>query len=653
MREHTGPRRTQFSSCDACRNSRLACDAARVGYDPNLTEWAGSCSRCTRRKRPCTFEWMKEVKRPVKQPRRTKSVATPPAASSSSPESIRAENDPANTGQSTSQPAAGWTPRSSDSVLAISHISPMPSMQGPIESVSPAVKSWLERIYESSFEQIFGFWLGRDCCPFVWDANVQVVLPPSRLFAELDTYIDQDWEARSLHDAETPVSQRQDRDGLMEQSVKRAIHSFASQWLHIIPKHERIGIVHEDLVRDLWRAARRDMLKVINRVSYRSVLALFIFGLTPIPVGISTEEEMDGLTGHVCVQAALQQVQRLRERQRNCQFSGSKVSPGIDPVIGRQPTTDLSQAFLTSESRAYWAALMVDTSASFTLNFRSSLSSGLHGVGSESSWRVLRMGANSFHTRTEEWRTSTFEVSDETTSQIVAAAAACSVYVWKMIAVLKEALREGDEEEKVIQAWKSFLESVDIFQVTFRPLLTACLRRLHFLSQVERLNWYEITLHYHLGILILVDAVEAAERVDLLSQLTEKRLDAEGEAVNAVKFGLENTLTISSKNGLAADSHEQSITVSFVQIDPYPHHMVAGVQLMNKAITRQYRQGKIKIEAYKHLQLTLLRALEQLPQTSKSVQEARQNLHASLAEFEPLSERRVSSSAVQWPRHST
>jgi hypothetical protein len=39
------------------------------------------------------------------------------------------------------------------------------------------------------------------------------------------------------------------------------------------------------------------MLKVINRVSYRSVLALFLFGLTPIPVGVSPEEELDGLTG--------------------------------------------------------------------------------------------------------------------------------------------------------------------------------------------------------------------------------------------------------------------------------------------------------------------------------------------------------------------
>jgi hypothetical protein len=53
---------------------------------------------------------------------------------------------------------------------------------------------------------------------------------------------------------------------------------------------------------------------------------------------------------------------------------------------------------------------------------------------------------------------------------------------------------------------------------------------------------------------MLVDAVEAAERVDLLSELTEMRLDAEREVVNALKFGLGSTLTITSKPGAAGES---------------------------------------------------------------------------------------------------
>ncbi|KAK7897674.1 hypothetical protein LTR67_004304 [Exophiala xenobiotica] len=588
--------------------------------------------------------YVRDVKRPVKQPRRSKQAASPEHISSSSPESIRAGGEDSTTSTlSISQQSPGHTPiRSADLGAVVPDARPSTTLSPLLDINTSSVGEWLDRIYESCFEQIFGFWLGRDCCPFIWDVKCEVVFAPSRLFAELDEAIDQDWESHNLDDTATPPSQRLERNCQIDRSLRHAIRSFASQWLHITPRQERVGLAQEEVVLDFWRRSRRDMLKVINRVSYRSVLTLFLFGLTPIPVGVSKDEEMDGLTGQICVQAALQQVQRLRERQRNCQFNGSKVSLNLDPLASPKPTSlPLSQTFLSSESRAYWGALTFDTSSSLTLNFRSSLTSGLHGVGSESAWRVLRMGAHSFRTRTQDWRTPSFEVSHDTASQIIAAAAACKVYVWKMIAVLKEALREGDEEEKVEQAWAAFIESVDVFQDGFRPLLNACGQRLHALSQVERLNWYEVMLHYHLGILMLVDAVGAAVRNDLLRQLTEHRLDAEREVVNALKVGLESTIVIRSTAAIQPISAEApvSITASFVQIDPYPHHIVAGVQLMNKVISRDYRLGNINLEKYRYLESTLLKALEELPPTSKSVQEARQHSQTCLIELEPRTDR--------------
>lgn len=56
MESSANSRRTQFSSCDSCRQSRVACDASRVGYQPGETRWGGSCSRCFSRNRRCTFE---------------------------------------------------------------------------------------------------------------------------------------------------------------------------------------------------------------------------------------------------------------------------------------------------------------------------------------------------------------------------------------------------------------------------------------------------------------------------------------------------------------------------------------------------------------------------------------------------------------------
>ncbi|KIX07963.1 uncharacterized protein Z518_02617 [Rhinocladiella mackenziei CBS 650.93] len=540
--------------------------------------------------------------------------------------------------------------QSSESYAIATNSTPSTSIQTPIESVTTGLGDWLELIFESCFEMIFGFWMGRHCCPFVVDPKCDIIFRPTRLFSELDAYIGEDWEARNLDRAVSLPGHRQERDRQIDRSLRHAIRSFAARWLHLIPSTDRVGPAHDDIVRDIWRTSRRDMLRVVNRVSYRSVLTLFLFGLTPIPTGISEEEEMDGLTGQICVQTALQQVQRLRERQRNCQFNGAKVSPGPDALESPAPPSKLTHSYLSSESRAYWAALTFDTSASLTLNFRSSLSSGLHGVSSESPWRVLKMGAGSFHTRTEDLRRNPFDISDDIAAEVIAAAAACKLYVWKMIAVLKEALREGDEEEKVAQAWSAFIEAVGIFKVSFRPLLNGCERRLPFLGQVERLNWYELMLHYYLGILILVDAVEAAERSDLLAQLADTRIDAEHEVFNALKFGLESTYTIHGPPGSNSDTiPDASVSASFVAIDPYPHHVVACVQLMNKVVSREYKKGKIKPEAHQYLKSTLLKALEQLPQTSKSVRAARHYLHASLTELEPIPEKQVTTDNVQWP----
>lgn len=45
----------------------------------------------------------------------------------------------------------------------------MTSINAPLDSVTASVGEWLERICESSFEMIFGFWMGRHCCPFVYE----------------------------------------------------------------------------------------------------------------------------------------------------------------------------------------------------------------------------------------------------------------------------------------------------------------------------------------------------------------------------------------------------------------------------------------------------------------------------------------------------
>lgn len=48
------PRRKQFSSCDACRNSRVGCDAFRKRTKSGQT--IETCSRCAYRNKTCSFQ---------------------------------------------------------------------------------------------------------------------------------------------------------------------------------------------------------------------------------------------------------------------------------------------------------------------------------------------------------------------------------------------------------------------------------------------------------------------------------------------------------------------------------------------------------------------------------------------------------------------
>ncbi|TVY13995.1 hypothetical protein LARI1_G009123, partial [Lachnellula arida] len=503
------------------------------------------------------------------------------------------------------------------------------------ESVDVLLTRWSEQIFHHGFGTVFGHWVGRNGCPFVNDPTSDIFIAPLKLFGELDACMDKQIDG-NLGCAFAALEKRAERRDQIEQSLRRATQSFAAQWLPAVIQRTVGGsFQYEEVVRERWRVSRRDMLKVINRTSYQSVLALYLFGQTPVPSGISEEEETDGLGGVVCTQTALLQLQQLRERPRSCQFNGSGVSGWSDAATGSVTSPNLTQVFLDLESRAYWAAVMWDTTSSVTLNIRSSLTSGLKGACLEPAWRLARgFLVGSFHAKSENWRKKGFEVSDEIAPQIISAAAVGRLYTWRTIASMKEALREGVEESDVLFAWDAFLDALGVFKTTIHPLLSTCERRLHFLGLVERLNWYEVVSHYHLGILILADALEAANRLDLLSQLTETRLDAEQESFNVLRFGLESRYKICGpleESSNASDvnvnpySTGQLITTSFIAIHPYPHHVVTSVRLMKKAITRKYRQGSIKLEAYSYLSSTLLEALEQLPQSSKMVQSARRS----------------------------
>lgn len=140
----------------------------------------------------------------------------------------------------------------------------------------------------------------------------------------------------------------------------------------------------------------------------------------------------------------------------------------------------------------------------------------------------------------------------------------------------------------------------------------------------------ELMLHYHLSILIMIDAIEIARRTDILEQLSITKSDVEGNIINCLVFGLSNQVSLPRPQGATKNNFVQ---VPLVAIDPYPHHVVAAVQLLWSGMERDYKSGTLEQGTFEHLQSILLQTLELLPQTSKSVRSAKEKAQISSARY--------------------
>ncbi|SPJ70531.1 uncharacterized protein FTOL_00259 [Fusarium torulosum] len=611
-------RRTQFSSCDECRRSRVACDAQNTNTDGDTSS---PCTRCRNRNQACTFTWLQNAKANssgVKRKSRRRTTSRPISDTSSTRGSRATDVSQESTvDRGTHELDRNHYGDSSTSVVP--EPAPVPWRAGP-QKDSPQIVNmnnvdvrWLDTLYREGFEAVLGSWMGRYSCPFLFGHNLaDKYVSISDLCRHLDGCI-----------VDAGNSQLVGRSRDIEQSLQSTISAFAARWLPVTSPVPNSSEDHCGLVQALWRNARRDMLRVINRPSYRSMLSLFLFALTPIPDGISEEEETDGISGQACVHAALQQIQTLRARQRNLQFSGSKVSPSLrSQAMVTTPESIENSGFINAESIVYWAALTFDTSASLTLNCRSLLSSGLFGFESELPWRLVRTCAKMFDENARQWKQASSDMTDERANQIIAAGASWKLLGWKLTAIFKEALRDGHEESEVRKAYLAVVDSTKQFGIIYRPLLDECHKRMPFLGQQTKLRWFSLMLHYHLSILMLVDIIEATDRPDLLPDIIDISIDAENTVMNTLAFGLHNNFTLKRPDDDSHSGNKAVFTVPIVSIDPYPHHAVAGVQLLRKAIERDFGIGKITEETYQSLLETLERTLRHLPQSSKSVQAA-------------------------------
>lgn len=302
--------------------------------------------------------------------------------------------------------------------------------------------------------------------------------------------------------------------------------------------------------------------------------------------------------------------------------------------VARKFAPSVTQVVVGVENRAYWAAVAWDVADALSSGMRTSLTSGLNGACAEPAWQLTRAFLfSSFVPATKAWLVDGFEVEDDSASRVIGAASVCQVYTWKIVTSLKEALREGVDEETVLLVWGSLLETLTIFRRSIRPLLTSCEKHIHFLSQENRFRWFETGLNYYVGMMVLFEVLEIAKRSDFVQQLVEVREEVEHEAFAILKFGTENAFHIlRCGQNLALDGTSpipaEPMDIAFVGLYGFPHHLVTLTQLLCGIIVQRRQKAALSERVFAHLSLILVTVLEKLPDSLKVVRSARRDLQA-------------------------
>ncbi|KAM0251897.1 hypothetical protein ACHAQJ_007959 [Trichoderma viride] len=188
-------------------------------------------------------------------------------------------------------------------------------------------------------------------------------------------------------------------DRAVQLALISSVHAFSLRWLPLLTGKAIDNQQLMSLGDRLWQNARTRVMSVFDKLSYQTVLALYLFGLTPIYEGAFADAENAHTAGETSVDMALRQIHRLRVKRQDPKFSGAGLSlwaGGSDKDDTANPKI-VNNDFIHAENMMYWAGVVFDTSSSMTRGCPSILCSGVFGFEEEPVFRLMKARVQLFH----------------------------------------------------------------------------------------------------------------------------------------------------------------------------------------------------------------------------------------------------------------
>ncbi|OAL22846.1 hypothetical protein AYO22_06754 [Fonsecaea multimorphosa] len=393
-----------------------------------------------------------------------------------------------------------------------------------------------------------------------------------------------------------------DQNAIINQALISAVHAFSARWLSLsrfgretATDVRALTLAKEYFLERIWERAHRDVLRVLTRPSYRSILAMYLFGTTP-----TTIKNKERCIADHCFEMSLRQYLQLRGRS-----SAIARQPGRrnENTLQLQDTSAKVQAYKELkhlEDTAYW-----------------------FGVGEALVWRSIKEQTETFRTTYRSIHTSKAPLTDEIVMTMIQHGAACKTLFWKSVSRIQDYLFYQTVESTLEVLVKNAAEEMARFEEVFDPFFNQCARDWILLSQRSRLSYFILALHFHLGVLILVDVLETQHEAttDTFIDIGACKLASTRAIINLTNLML-----------LQGDADTGAETSSIFLKDPYPEHTRNGLSRAAYSVLHLFREMSVTEQVAEIMAAPLFAALGILSQVSYTAEESLRALRKSFSE---------------------
>jgi hypothetical protein len=268
---------------------------------------------------------------------------------------------------------------------------------------------------------------------------------------------------------------------LINQSLVSAVHAFAVRWLCLQDAESTHGSTaakqaKDDLAGSIWNQAHQSMYPAMSRPSYRSILALHIFGVTPIP-----PKNGDKRVSDLCIDVALNQHIKLQSTRKILQQKHNSKSQ-----TSNLPFNLLENVYL--QDMAFWFGVMCDIARSITTCQPSILT---RKSGNSTIWTCIEQNLQSFITLFQSPGRSRMSMSDNVGEIILQHATAFNKMFWSTVIEVQDAFYRHKTDIPTQRLVDSALRNMNRFEDIFRGYLDHCAKEFILLNEQNQIGYSE------------------------------------------------------------------------------------------------------------------------------------------------------------------